>query len=246
VTRRLHHAPLPEAPAELTLSPEAARHARVLRLREGDALVLFDGRGSEADARVIGVDPLRCTVEPARIAAEAGPRVVLCYAVPKGSKKLDQVVRGATEVGVAAIHLVLTERCVARPERDARGKLERLARVATEAARQSGRATVPDVIGPAPLSEVAARAPAGARRVVAAPGHGAFDAGGDEAWLIVGPEGGLSDAELEGLGARGFTPIGLGPTVLRTETAAVVAPALVLDRLRRGGPVSGPSGSKLP
>jgi len=233
VTRRLHHAPLPDAAAEVTPSPEAARHARVLRLREGDALVLFDGRGREADARVIGVDPLRFAVEPARDAAESGPRLVLCYAVPKGNKKLDQVIRGATEVGVAAIHLTLTERCVARPDREAQKKLERLARVAAEAARQSGRATVPDLVAPAPLDEVAARAPDESLRLVAAPGAEAFDGDGDEAWLVVGPEGGLSDAELEALSRRGFVPIGLGPTVLRTETAGVVAPAIVLDRLRR-------------
>lgn len=240
MTRRLHHAPLTDAAAVVTLSPEAARHARVLRLKEGDPLVLFDGRGREADARVLALDPLRCAAAPARDAAEAGPRLVLCYAVPKGSKKLDQVVRGATEVGVAAIHLTLTERCVARPERDAVKKLERLARIATEAARQSGRATVPDLVAPAPLDEVAARAPASAWRLVAAPGAPGFDGAGGEAWLVVGPEGGLSDAELEALASAGFAPIGLGPTVLRTETAAVVAPALVLDRLRR------PIGSKVP
>jgi len=181
---------------------------------------------------VIGLDPLRCAAQPARDAADEGPRLVLCYAVPKG-KKLDQVVRGATEVGVAAVHLTVTERCVARPDRDAHAKLERLARVAAEAARQAGRATVPDILAPAPLDEVVGRAPDDALRLVAAPGAEAFDGAGDEAWLVVGPEGGLSEDELERLGARGFEAIGLGPTVLRTETAGVVAPALVLDRLRR-------------
>ena len=236
MTRRLHHPALPDTNTELELSEAATRHAKVLRLAVGDPLVLFDGAGREADARILRLgDHLRCAVDAAREVASIHPRVVLCVCVPKGAK-LEQVVRGATEVGVVAVHLAISERCVARPSGDAFKKLERLRRIAQEAARQSGRASVPDVLAAAPLAEVAGRADPCARRLVAVPGAAPLEGVGDEAWLIVGPEGGLSPGEQDHLVAAGWTPIGLGPSVMRAETAAVVGAALVGAALRRGDP----------
>ncbi len=231
--RRLHHAPLSETGGELDLSDAAHRHARVLRLGVGDPLVLFDGSGREADARITALDPvLRCSVEPARDVASDLPRLTLCQCVPKGSK-LDAIVRATTEVGVSSIHLAISTRCVARPSAKASDKLRRLRRIATEAARQSGRATVPEVLAPASLFEVAARAPQTVRRLVAAPGGRAIGDPGADAWLVVGPEGGLSEAEIVHLEELGFERVSLGPTILRTETAAVVGCALVAAGARR-------------
>ncbi len=234
-TRRLHHAPLSEHGGPVTLGEAARRHARVLRLSPGDALVLFDGAGGEADARVVEAgDALRCEAGPRRAVPGSPQHVVLCYCLPKGNSKLDLAVRGATEVGVAAIHLAISERSVARPAPEAFAKrLPRLERIAEEAARQSGRAAVPDLLPPAPLAEVAARAPASARRLACAPGGAAIEGGGTSAWLLVGPEGGLSEAELRALEGAGWERVSLGDTVLRTETAATVAPALVAAALRR-------------
>ncbi|MCA9610098.1 MAG: RsmE family RNA methyltransferase, partial [Myxococcales bacterium] len=146
MTRRLHHAPLADEGGSVTLDEAARRHARVLRLAAGAEVVLFDGAGGEADARIVEVkERLVCEVGPRRAVPGPPQRVVLVYCMPKGNAKLDLAIRGATEVGVAAIHLAISARSVARPSAEAFAKrLDRLERIAQEAARQSGRAAVPD------------------------------------------------------------------------------------------------------
>ncbi len=234
--RRLFARALPDGGGELRLDAFASRHAKVLRLREGDPVVLFDGAGREAEGEVLAAgDELRCRVGPPRERSSNEPRVVLCQCLPKGGK-LDDIVRASTVLGVAAIHLVASERAVPRLD-DARAekRLDRLASVAREAARQSGRADVPDVIAPAPLDEVLARAPAEAARLAFVPGGEASLAAlgpGPAAWILIGPEGGLAGSEIALAQRRGFASVGLGPSVLRVETAAPVAVALVLHRLR--------------
>jgi len=226
------------AAGEIVLDAAQARHARVLRLREGDRVVLFDGRGAEADATITAIDEggVRCEAGAPRAIPHAGPPVVLCQCLPKGGK-LEDIVRACTELGVSAVHLVASERSVPRLDPGRVDKrLERLARVAVEAARQSGRSDVPDVLAPAPLDEVLRRAPGDAARVAFAPEGGAplSEACGADAlsaWVLVGPEGGLSPGELERAQALGWAAVGLGPGVLRVETAAPVAVALVTQRL---------------
>ncbi len=234
--RRLYAAALPDEGGEVRLDAVATRHAKVLRLREGDPLVLFDGRGAEADAVLERLgDLLLCRAERPRLVARPGPTVVLCQCLPKGGK-LDDIVRAATELGVTAVHLVSSDRSVPRldPAR-ADKRSARLAKVAREASRQSRRNDVPDVLAPASLDEVLARAPEDAARIAFAPGTrksleeacGARSA----AWILVGPEGGLSDGELDLVRQSGFALVDLGPGVLRVETAAPVAVALVTHRL---------------
>lgn len=240
--RRLHLEPLPEQGGEVSLGPAAARHARVLRLAEGDAVILFDGRGREADGRVASVADreIRCEVGPPEARARPGPALVLCQCLPKGGK-LEDIVRATTELGVSAVHLVASERSVPRlDEGRAERKLERLARVAQEAARQSLRSDVPQLAAPAPLAEVLGRASVEAVRVAFVPGASlpladavAAREGASEAWALVGPEGGLAAAEVERAEALGFVAVGLGPTVLRVETAAPVAIALLRHELGR-------------
>jgi 16S rRNA (uracil1498-N3)-methyltransferase len=231
--KRLFAPSLPAAGGDVALDEAAARHARVLRLRTGDAVSLFDGEGHEAEGEVVSTAPLVCRVGLPSMRPQPGPRVVLVQCLPKGPK-LETIVRMTTELGVAAVHLAVAERSVARPK-EGRDKLERLLRVAREAARQSGRSVVPEIVLPAPLPEVAGRAPAGTSRLLFREGAtGALDdalARGSAAWIVVGPEGGLGDAEAAALDALGYRPIGLGAAILRVETAAVVAAALVLDRL---------------
>lgn len=163
---------------------------------------------------------------------------MLALGMPKGSK-LDDIVRSCTELGVSAFHLFGAERSVARPDEErAQRRLDRLTRVAREAARQSMRADVPDLWPPVSLAEVVARVPVGAARL-------AFVVGAvrrvpevlaslpavEEAWVVVGPEGGLSAAEVRALEEHSFCAVGLGPTVLRVETAAPVAVAVVSHHL---------------
>jgi 16S rRNA (uracil1498-N3)-methyltransferase len=214
------------------------QHARVLRLASGDEVELFDGRGAHLRARLVQLDKrgghCQGLTEPERVSP--GPRVILIQCQPKGTK-LDDIIRMTTEIGVSAIHVALSERCVARTSGErAETKLERWARIAREAARQSEQAYVPEILAPALLAEVLERAP-----------HGAFKAAllersaeplperlsAPEMWLAVGPEGGFSDADRSLLTRKGFISAALGRAILRTETAAVVGVTLGLERLGR-------------
>lgn len=235
--RRLFVAELPADGGELKLGDEAARHGRVLRLAVGDGLTLFDGSGRCAEAEVIALGRrLVCQVSAPRTVPREGPRVVLVLCQPKGHKTEDAV-RVATELSVSAVRLAVSEHVVARPEpRRAARRLERLEKVAREAARQSERAFVPEVAAAKSLAAVLAEAPDHAQKI-------AFFARGDkplmdalapesrEVWVVIGPEGGLSERDLAELEGAGFARVGLGAGVLRVETAIPVALGLVLARV---------------
>jgi 16S rRNA (uracil1498-N3)-methyltransferase len=237
--RRIFAAALPAANGEVVLDEEAAQHVRVLRLRPGAQVQLFDARGGAAlatlrevsRARVI-CDALARTLVPA---PEAVLHLVVC--LPKG-KKLDDITRALTELGVSSLRLACSERSVPRPN-DSALRLERLERIAREACAQSGQARAPELHAPTLLAEAASQAPLGARRFVfweqgGAPLPRDIGAGhGREVWAVIGPEGGLSEAEVAALAGLGYASIGLGPAVLRVQTAAPVIAALLLERLGR-------------
>jgi 16S rRNA (uracil1498-N3)-methyltransferase len=238
--RRLFVRQLPPMGGDVALDRAAMRHARVLRLSIGEEVLLFDGSGHEADATIVGLtdDGMVCRADVVRRVSRTAPPIFLCQCLPKG-RKLEDIVRACTELGVAGVHLATSERSVPRldPTR-AEARLERLVRVAREAARQSQRATVPDLHAPAPLAEVLTQAPVEAARL-------AFVVDGDaaledacppdaaSAWIVIGPEGGLSESERALAKDAGFFLVGLGPGVLRVETAASVALALIAHRLGR-------------
>ncbi|HJL06809.1 MAG TPA: RsmE family RNA methyltransferase [Polyangiaceae bacterium LLY-WYZ-15_(1-7)] len=225
--RRFPVPDLPAVGATFVLPPETRRHVEVLRLPPGTPLVLFDGAGREADAVLLEGGAAR--VEALRERVDPGRRVVLVQALPKGGKA-DEIVRMATELGVAAIHFVETARTVPRLQGPrAAKKRARWSRIAEEAARQSERATVPTLAGPEPLEALLDAPPEGAARLVAwarqdARGWPAPDA---EAWIAVGPEGGFAPAELEAFDRAGWGRVSLGAHVLRVDTAAVCAVALL-------------------
>ncbi len=227
------------AAGALTLDgPRLHYVCRVLRLGGGDELELFDGAGRRARARLEGVSrrQARLTVEapePAR-PVEAATRLELLFGVPRGDGG-DRIVRAGTELGVAAFSPVLVARSVARPPAKRR---ERWARIAREAARQCGRATVPAVADPRPLADALAALPDEASlRLVAweeeRSGTVGAGVGGPRAAaaLLGGPVGGVPADEVDAAATAGFAPVTLGPRVLRAPTAAVVASALVLHRL---------------
>lgn len=236
--RRLFAARIGAPGDRIELGTDAAQHARVLRLQRGDRVILFDAEGTEAEATIelTDRDRLACTVRTVhRGGPDRGPRVVLVQALPKGAK-LDALVAAATEAGAAAIHLALSERSVPRPDPErAHRRLERLVRIAREAARQSERPGVPDLVAPSPLEVVARRAPPSAARIVFSPRAAERWDGGlsgtNEAWIAVGPEGGLSPAEEERLVGLGWRTARIEVPILRVEHAAPIAVALVLDRL---------------
>lgn len=227
---------------------------KVLRLRPGDTLTLFDGQGHEAEAKLQEVGPTSATLELGairRIESHTGPSVTLFFGLPKG-EKTDLIVQKATELGADRIVPVFSERSIPldRPERVPE-RLFRWQKIATEAARQSGRAAVPEVTGPRSWKEVMAECQSGE----AVPGGGAsfrptlkfvLDPAGQRAlpksegalgvapvghglrvFLLVGPEGGLSATEMADAHAAGFASLGLSAHTLRAETAAISAVAIV-------------------
>jgi 16S rRNA (uracil1498-N3)-methyltransferase len=207
--------------------PEATAHhaARVLRLRDGESVVLFDGRGGEFTARLELSGRGRVLAETGErrdIERESPLSVILIQTVSSG-EKMDFTVQKAVELGVAAIHPVLSDKAVVRLSDDRGGKkLEHWRRVAIAACEQCGRNRIPDIAAPVPLERY--RAPEGAKIVLSpsSPQKLSVLANGPLA-LAVGPEAGFSEAEEKLLQRSGFLPASLGPRILRTETAGLAA-----------------------
>ncbi|PZA06996.1 MULTISPECIES: 16S rRNA (uracil(1498)-N(3))-methyltransferase [unclassified Meiothermus] len=225
---RPHRAFAPKLAPLLTLTGREARHlAEVLRARPGDTLTVFDGEGLEGRAVVRavegGVVELEVTATwPA--SREVPVPVVLYVALLKGDKLAD-VVRAATELGATRIIPLVCVYSV--PKEIGEGKLLRLRRVALEAAKQSGRTTVPEVLAPIPLSAI----PPVEQGLAAHPGSAVrvrdvLDLS-RPITLATGPEGGFSEDEMQTLTERGFTPVTLGQRILRAETAPLALLSLV-------------------
>lgn len=216
---------LPSA-GRVALPDEEGRHlSRVLRARPGDAVRLFDGLGREVECVVVEAGKSGALVEIRRDVEAPRPtrEVVLCTSIPRGDR-MEWLVEKAVEAGVGTILPLAAERSVRKDAGP--NSIRRWARAAVEAAKQCGRASVPEVAEPMELADAIART-ADATRVVATPGAGArlgdlLRAAGPAA-VFIGPEGGFEPAETALLGAAGVSPFGLGPLVLRIETAAVVA-----------------------
>jgi 16S rRNA (uracil1498-N3)-methyltransferase len=201
---------------------------RVRRARPGDSLELVDGEGHRATATIDRITAEATVVRagiPERV-VDALPRVRALLPLIKGDR-MDTCLEKLVEVGVDEIVLWPAVRAVVRLEparRDARLAKYRAALQA--AARQSGRASVPSISAVDSLAAAAALA-TGARLVLDPSAERTAIAPGDDVTIISGPEGGFAPEELDALAAAGFTSLGLGPRVLRAETAPVVAIALV-------------------
>ncbi|MBI5232351.1 MAG: 16S rRNA (uracil(1498)-N(3))-methyltransferase [Coriobacteriales bacterium] len=231
----------------MPLTPEDLRHAAdSLRLRPGEEIVGVDPRGNAAVYVLTSVH--REGVE-ARWEADVErpwePDVTLVLGIAKGAK-FDDAVEGAIEVGVRAVWPVMLTRDIVKLEaRKREARAERWRRVALAAAKQSQRAFVPEVAEPATLRDLLPML-AGLDVVLVAweeaLSHpeaptvgGALRAAGASAdssvAVVVGSEGGLTGAEVASLREIGAIAVTLGPTILRTETAGVVAPALVIAEM---------------
>ncbi len=226
--RRLLARPDPGDPTWLLLDPRQARHAvRVLRLQPGDRFLAFDGAGSQWEAELVQVAPARARVVRALPVAQVPYRLTLYQGVPKG-ERMDLVVRMGTELGVASFVPVRTRRTVATGDRS-----DRWRRVAAEAAKQCGRSTVPQVERVVDFPQAVEWFRAHQLRLVLWEGGGrplaavVTESSAQELALFVGPEGGFEPGEVACLEEVG-TLCSLGPLVLRTETAAVAAAAVVL------------------
>ncbi|MDR5868627.1 16S rRNA (uracil(1498)-N(3))-methyltransferase [Halomonas koreensis] len=233
---RIHVAAALAAGGDVVLPEGAARHlVRVLRLGEGAPLVIFDGEGVEAEAVLVEAGRKRVVarVEALREGRGESPLAVhLGQAISKG-ERMDYAIQKAVELGVAEITPLYTEHGDVRlkGERQAR-KLAHWQAVAASACEQCGRATLPPVHPPVALAEWLAGRDEALCLVLHPGTPGALEraeAPADAA-LLIGPEGGLADAEVEAAGAAGFAALTLGPRILRTETAPVVALSLLQDR----------------
>lgn len=220
-------------------APVAAQVRRVLRLRVGTEIGLFCGDGWEHRATLTAVEESRVVARVVeRWQPESEPRanVWLAAALLKG-EKLEWVVQKGTELGVAAFLFMQTERTVVQAGAERFGaRRERYARIACEAAEQSGRVRVPRIEGPLPFPAALARAGEFDRALIAherstVPLRRALAIRPPSVLLFVGPEGGFTDAEVTAAEAAGVTAVSLGTRILRAETAALALTTLVLAAL---------------
>jgi 16S rRNA (uracil1498-N3)-methyltransferase len=238
---RVHHPDLPAGEGTtIELAPAESHHVhRVLRLRPGDAVAVFDGRGRECSGVIEGGGPggvtVRLTAEVDR-AVEAPVDIELFQGLCR-SDRMEWVVQKATELGVSALRPVSAGQADARPP--TAGRLERWRRIAIEACKQSGRRRVPAI---EPVEALPCPGP-GTTAILLdgreeADPLGEFLGGSAPSgvWIAVGPESGFTAAEIERSREKGWQTANLGPRTLRTETAGLVAVTIVLHRWGDVGP----------
>jgi 16S rRNA (uracil1498-N3)-methyltransferase len=223
---------------ERSLEASAAHYVtRVHRLAAGDAFVAFDPDArleAEATVLAVGRHEVRCRLGSPRPARLLGmPGVTLVVSATKGDK-LDDVIRAATALGASAVSIVASGRSV--PELgDAEKRYARFRAIAVDAARQSGRGDLPELVGPAPLTEtLLGLGTSNSLKLCLDPGAAVTlgaelaERGGRPLALLVGPEGGFTPGELEATENAGFVRVRLGELVLRAELAAIAALSAVV------------------
>ena len=225
-------------PDFLVLTGENAQHAKVLRLKEGEEVLVCDGQGAECLCAVSDVSPgqISLVVKKRRESeTEAAVRVSVYMAFPKADK-LEHVIQKATELGAYEIVAFPSARCVSRPdEKSLKKKLERWQKIAASAAEQSGRGRIPEVLT-LPSYQAALQRAAQADKALlfyeneqATTLKMALSGGGyATVSLLTGPEGGLEPAEVEKAKDAGLRVCTLGKRILRCETAPLCALSAVM------------------
>ncbi len=230
---------LPGAPAagRVWLRGDEFHHmARVRRRRAGDVVVLLDGQGGERRARIVRVaaDAAELEIEAAYAPRPApGPKLIIAFSPPKGARA-DALAEKCAELGVDELWPVRCARTVVRLDASS-PKLDRWRRLAAAAAKQCGRPAPPAVLSPGRFEDALARAadakwiaaPTPDARPLSQTCADAAPPSGSAALCLIGPEGGFTDAELRAARGAGFEPVSLGANVLRVETAAIAACAIV-------------------
>jgi 16S rRNA (uracil1498-N3)-methyltransferase len=217
------------AQTTLELAPEASHHlARVLRMQCGDPLIVFNGEGGEFPATITAVDKrtVQIATEQIREAVPESPlHLQLGIAMSKG-ERMDWVVQKATELGVARIVPLISERVELKLHGErADKKLAHWRGIAIAACEQCGRNRLPEIGEVQTLAQWLEQTDAEVKFVLHHRTEAALDAAAKPASvaLLVGPEGGLSENEIAAAERRQFAPLRLGPRVLRTETAPLAA-----------------------
>lgn len=231
----------------LALNGAEAHHcADVLRHKPGDRVTVINGEGGEATCRIAGIGKSR--VELGVLTRSSVPplpaRITLGQAIPKG-KTMDFIVQKATELGAHAIAPILSERTVVRlGDEEAEARREKWRHVTIEAAKQCGRAWLPEVLPPRSLRDVIEPPHTYDLLLLASlqPDSASFDARlsqyreihgrlPTDVLVLIGPEGDFTPAEMSHARSVGFRPVSLGPIVLRSETAALYALSVLGNRL---------------
>ena len=215
----------------ILLTGENAQHAKVLRLKPGETVLVCDGEGQECLCQIFSTDPWELRVTERRASqSEAAVRVSVYMAFPKADK-LEYVIQKATELGVYEIVAFPSVRCVSRPDdRSLKKKQERWQKIAASAAQQSGRGRIPRVVVLDSFREALSQAAKADKALLfyenehATTLRMALEAG---SWktvsLLTGPEGGLEESEVTQARQAGFQVCTLGRRILRCETAPLVA-----------------------
>ncbi len=221
------------AGALIELSDTSIQHVvRALRLREGDLIRLFNGDGAEYTAALTSVDKRRASAQITEVtqpAVESGLQIHIGQTLSRG-ERMDYAVQKATELGATRITPLTSERCEVRLKAEREDKrLRHWQQVAISACEQSLRTRVPEILDVSPLEQWIQSVDAELKLVLhhhTAQPLQTMEAPSSVA-LLIGPEGGLTEAEVDAALAAGFKPVAFGPRVMRTETAPVAACAIL-------------------
>ena len=219
----------------ILLTGENAQHAKVLRLKPGETVLVCDGVGQECLCQIFSTDPWELRVTERRASqSEAAVRVSVYMAFPKADK-LEHVIQKATELGAYEIVAFPSARCVSRPdEKSLKKKLERWQKIAASAAEQSGRGRIPQVITLKSFSEALSRACQAEKALMfyeheeALTLKTALTGTYRTVSLLTGPEGGLEEGEVTQARDAGMQVCTLGKRILRCETAPLCALSAVM------------------
>ena len=217
---------------------EAGHISRVLRMRPGDELTLCDGEGMFYDAAITEIQGGEVVAEISRqypAPTEPKVKITLFQGIPK-NPKLEFIVQKATEIGVVRIVPMNTTRIVAKLEKE--NKVQRLCKIAAEAAKQSHRGIVPEVAAPVSFEKAVEMAAESGLAIIPYEEENQQSLrdylGGKETEslaILIGPEGGFEESEVALAKEKGIVPVTLGPRILRTETAGLVTASLALYEL---------------
>jgi len=230
------------------LSPEQSHQIQhVLRLQPRDTIVVLDDSGTEYDVTLTKVDRRETegqVTSRQQAPGEPAARVVLFQSILM-REKFEWVLQKGTEIGIARFAPVLTARSLVRVKDLEDKKLDRWRRIVAEAAEQSQRGRIPQIDQIVKFDEAVSSLTGFDRSLIAAPSPEgpslretlqSLSGKPASVAVMVGPEGGFTEEEVEAACAGGAVPISLGPRILRTETCAIVAPALILHELGEMGP----------
>jgi 16S rRNA (uracil1498-N3)-methyltransferase len=227
------------ASAETSITGDRAHYLkRVLRLRIGDNLVVFDGNGNEYPAEILDIEKrqMRLSIGSAQAGSPESPLAIRLVQGIARSERMDFVVQKATELGVRRISPIISVRSIVRlDQRRSAKRHDHWLKIAQNACEQCGRNTIPQIDPAQALDDwLDDESETGSTRIFLTPRAGtpigSMPEPSGPLLLLIGPEGGLSDMESSKVDYAGFLPVSLGPRILRTETASLAAIAILQSR----------------